>query len=195
MSYSKYDPEGHGAPPSVGSPVVKALYAAAAFAGATLWGSLSAFTIAAVLYLVFKLFESDSLLGAIYTGAFAAVAALPVSKLLKKEGGEMSQFVIGYALAVLGLDTVVNLLTPASAFWSVNSFIFLVGVIIPTGVTAAVEAWESADEGPQVHEGFYELYDPTADGNKMLPKSGKSPRVSYTTNLYCVELYDRIMMY
>jgi hypothetical protein len=178
MSYSKYDPEGHKAPPSVGSPPIKAMYAAAAFAGATLWGSLSAFTIAVMLYLVFKVFESDSLLGAIYTGAFAAVAALPVSKLLKIEGDQTSQFVITYAVVVAGLDTVVNLLTPASAFWLVNSLIFLVGVIIPTGLTAAVEAWESADEGPQVHKGFYELYDPTADGNKMLPKSGKTPRVS-----------------
>eukprot|EP00243_Klebsormidium_subtile_P006352 TRINITY_DN268_c0_g2_i1.p1 TRINITY_DN268_c0_g2~~TRINITY_DN268_c0_g2_i1.p1 ORF type:complete len:702 (-),score=204.36 TRINITY_DN268_c0_g2_i1:575-2527(-) len=88
----------------------------------------------------------------------------------------MGTFVLAYAGAVGVLTLLANLATSPDRFWSVDSLIFALFVLLPTGLTAASEAWECAGEGPQVHEGFYELYDPTGDDMKPLPKSGKAPR-------------------
>jgi hypothetical protein len=217
-SYARYDPTGHKDPPSKGHWLTKTGYAGLAFLGATFWGGLSAFVIAGFLDIFFKLAQSESLLGAAFTAAFAAAAAFPLFKFFlekkevqvgvkekekgkgggkekeegegggkEKEEGEgagkekkeltIGDFVKAYA-AVAGVVTLlVNLVISPDQLWTVDSLIFALFVLLPTGITAAKEAWECAGEGPQVHEGFYELYDPTGDTSKPLPQSGKSPRV------------------
>lgn len=195
MSYMKYDPAGHKDPPQTGGVPIKLGYAALAFAGATGWGALSAAVIGLIAYVIFNLLKAESLLGDVYNGLFGAVAALPISKFFPKyfptffsdffpevqRDAKLGRFVTSYALAVAGLTFVANLLTSTDQFWNVwnvDALIFALFVLLPTGATAAVEAWQSAGEGPQVHEGFYELYDPTGDPGKMPKTTGKYPRVS-----------------
>ncbi|GAQ81058.1 hypothetical protein KFL_000690360 [Klebsormidium nitens] len=172
----------------------KAGYGALAFVGATFLGGVSAGIIAGFFYIFAKLVESESLLGSLLNAAFGAVAALPISKFGPKllpdlfqfwpelEKGKVGGFVTSYAIAVGVLTAFLNLVNPGDQFWTVDKLIFIIAVLLPTGATAAAEAWESAGDVPQVHEGFFELYDPTGDPNKApkLPKAketqGKFPR-------------------
>lgn len=146
------------------------------------WGGVTAYGIAFLLdVIIFRPLESEGFLGVLYTAAFAAIAALPLSKVLPKffpgavskvfaeieKEGKVGEFAKFYALAVGGLTMLANLNTSPDLFRTVDSLIFFVFVLLPTGVSAAREAWECAADGPQVHEGFYELYDPTGDANKM----------------------------